>query len=33
MSVENYEIALNDVDPTNLDAVKNLLETHSHHFQ
>ncbi|MBS6210499.1 hypothetical protein [Citrobacter sp. Cpo069] len=32
MSVENYEIALNDVDPTNLGAVKDLLETHSHLF-
>ncbi|EBW9526203.1 hypothetical protein P3Y99_000010 [Salmonella enterica] len=32
MSIENYEIALNDVDPTNLGAVKDLLETHSHLF-
>lgn len=32
MSVENYEIDLNGVDPANLDAVTELLESNSHLF-
>ncbi|CAH1456085.1 TPA: hypothetical protein MFX78_23235 [Klebsiella pneumoniae] len=33
MSVKDYEIDLNGVDPANLDAVTGVLESHSHLFE
>ena len=33
MSMKDYEIDLNGVDPANLDAVKGVLESHSHLFK